>query len=180
MRPDTLTHERFKRWLLVALWTAFIYSIIPIGRPLANYFEKATQFEFLLNLGYIAIVFSLIVILFWKRGFKRLFTYFVFIGSLLLFSLLMFTTRFPVEKIHLVEYCLLSIFIFRAVYIDFRNLFAWLITIVAVSFIGWGEEFIQYFVPNRVYDIFDIALNTTGGFFGLIFTSLVLLDRKLS
>jgi len=180
MRPGALSQERFKRWLLVAVWTAMIYSIIPIGRPLATYFEKATPFEFLLNLGYIGIVFSLIVILFWKRGFQHLFTYFLFIGSLLLFSFLMFKTRFPVEKIHLVEYCLLSIFIFRAVYIDFRNVFAWLITLVAVTFIGWGEEFIQYFVPNRVYDTFDILINTVGGLFGLIFTSLVLLDRKLS
>lgn len=90
----------------------------------------------------------------------------------------MFFTRLPEEKIHVVEYGLLGWLIGWSLFepafsinrIGFAILLGWTI--------GLCDEIIQYFLPNRVYDIRDVTLNGLSTTLGLFFIGLSRLGQN--
>ena len=83
----------------------------------------------------------------------------------------------PIERIHFVKYGLLAILIFAGQ--SGNNTLRKLIpAIILSSSLGCIDESIQYFVPNRVFDMRDILLNLTGSLYGAVFISLTLLWRQ--
>ena len=85
----------------------------------------------------------------------------------------------PIERIHFVKYGLLSILIFAGQ--KGSNTLAKMIPAIVLSIsLGCLDESIQYFVPNRVFDMRDILLNFTGSLYGAVFISLSLLWRQSS
>ncbi|HEV8267544.1 MAG TPA: VanZ family protein [Thermoanaerobaculia bacterium] len=72
------------------------------------------------------------------------------------------------ERVHFVEYGLLALLFRRA--LSFRRgpaaqyVLAWILA----SAVGWGDEAIQLVVPNRYYDLRDVAMNAVGAFLALV------------
>ena len=71
------------------------------------------------------------------------------------------------ERSHLIEYGVVAAFIHEALeerasqgrFVPFRSVLA----VVAAALIGVVDEFIQHFIPNRVFDPLDIFFNTMAG-----------------
>ena len=67
------------------------------------------------------------------------------------------------ERTHLIEYSVLTIFIHRALIVRYQDKHKGLyITILALLLsltIGVFDEFIQVFIPNRVFDMADFLFN---------------------
>jgi VanZ family protein len=58
--------------------------------------------------------------------------------------------------------------------------FSFLVVILIVPWIlGWVDEGIQWFLPNRVYDLVDVGLNAAFGLMAIVASLVVGLARKL-
>ncbi len=71
-----------------------------------------------------------------------------------------------VEKIHFVEYGILAFMLYMAMKTHIRSDLIYLLSLIIIIVIGWGDEGIQYILPGRLYDFRDVVLNTLSG--GLI------------
>jgi len=72
----------------------------------------------------------------------------------------------PISRIHLVEYSILMWLLFLALKTDFVGLKLYGLAISMLFIIGLVNEFLQLFLPQRVFDINDIFNNMLGGYLG--------------
>jgi hypothetical protein len=71
--------------------------------------------------------------------------------------------RYPEEAVHLLEFGLLSYFLFRAFSHRIRDWTVYITTSLCVLFIGMIDEFIQWVIPGRIWDYRDIGINALAG-----------------
>ena len=77
-------------------------------------------------------------------------------------------SRFPAERLHLLEYGLLAYLILRALQIDLadRPAYAW--SLVLTTIVGLGDEIIQLVLPQRFFEFKDVFLNMVSGGLALL------------
>jgi len=80
--------------------------------------------------------------------------------------------RFPAERLHLLEYGFMAYLLCRALLLDMRPraAYAWALSLTAA--IGFGDETIQWVLPQRFFELKDVALNVAAGSLGLAFMGL--------
>lgn len=166
----------------MALCILLIYSTLYFVRPVCDYLQANTPFSFVVNS---ALMFCLLW-LGWlyfnpdfalsgvkRRGFSKKISlsFFGVVSALCLVMIIIL--RIPEEKIHLLEYGVLAFLIFRALRLDINERPAFFWALVLGFLFGWGDEGIQYLLPNRYYQLKDVLLNGLGCVFGLAFTRLL-------
>jgi VanZ family protein len=72
----------------------------------------------------------------------------------------------PEEAIHVAEYGVIGIFVYRALSHRCRDYSIYLIAALIVGMIGVLDEYIQWVVPSRVFDLRDIRTNFIAGGLG--------------
>ena len=161
-----MTKDTLKIWRVPLLWIVFIYSTIPIARPIINFFES------LINLnGVIRSIAVLWIGLIIGVTVKTAKVHRGMVGlSLLalggLFVGALFIPGQPAEKLHFFEYSLLAVFVQRAFITQgTRQWPLWTLLISLAA--SLGEETLQFFYPGRVFDLLDVLYNTAGSAFGL-------------
>jgi len=71
---------------------------------------------------------------------------------------------FPGEKLHLLEYGVLAALLLAALRERWGDGSAAPAAAIALTgILGWGDEVLQYFLPDRVYDLRDVAFNALSG-----------------
>jgi hypothetical protein len=88
----------------------------------------------------------------------------------------------PAERTHLFEYGLLAVLVHQALTERHRNggrvpvpaVFA----IVVSALLGWLDEGVQAFLPNRVYDIRDVGVNALAGFMAIVASVVIAWARR--
>lgn len=80
----------------------------------------------------------------------------------------------PIERIHIIEYGVLSIMLFRLCVHYTHPVFAAFQSLFLASLAGCVDEGIQYFLPNRFFALGDIYLNVIGAVVGLLYFSIYL------
>jgi VanZ family protein len=98
--------------------------------------------------------------------------------AMIYYWLLRYQCRFPAERLHLFEYGLLAYLLHGAIRFDFPEMKAYALGFSVSSLFGLLDEVIQYFLPNRVFELRDVATNVIASALGLIITWL--LFRKTS
>jgi len=78
--------------------------------------------------------------------------------------------KYSVEKIHYIEYGLLTLVAARALRNDFQSLAAALLSLMMTFLVGLADEFLQFLNPNRVGEFRDIFTNLNAGFWALLLT----------
>jgi hypothetical protein len=73
----------------------------------------------------------------------------------------------PVGRIHLVEYALLAVLILRTIPLP-RKGPHYAFALAAAAAVGVLDEVVQYFLPDRVFDSYDIALNAAAAALGVL------------
>lgn len=119
----------------------------------------------------IFIVFYLIA----KRKAIRNFVWLIILASAYTWGLS--RLELPIERIHFIEYGLLSILIFRALRHNLRDKSIYVWSGIAVFCLGLLDEGIQYLLPNRVYDTRDVIVNGIAGILGLLLIGLCFQPR---
>ena len=155
---------RWKFLFLSLVCLGFIYATLPFARSLVNILyqvEGVAWWRRVANL-FLGLSFGwFLFVALRSRGIKA-------VGILLAGASLLFygwhLSR-PVEKVHLLEYAILGSLWERS----FSGTWGWLLALVAVSLSGIVDETIQYFLPNRVFDVRDIFMNVISGVYGVWF-----------
>lgn len=85
--------------------------------------------------------------------------------------LLKYHCKFPAERLHLIEYGLLAYLLYRALWLDLPRAPAYVLGFLISSAFGFLDEVIQHILPNRVFELRDIATNVIASALGLLAVS---------
>jgi len=165
---DMNKHLRRKYWGHVFIWVICIYSTLSIVRPICEFLKETLPFSFLTNLLLGLLLFVVIIVLTAKIKIRSRLGYLLLLTTVLLYIYSFNQIQYPEEKIHFAEYGLLSYLIYKALRVDFKNVQAFIGAFLLTSALGWGDEGIQYILPNRYYQINDVLLNIWSGALGLL------------
>ncbi len=171
---------------LLLLYVYLIYSTLSVTPVWSDNLENifGPLFNKVIDSFIIALGSALLIIFYKNIECKGIMG---FLGVIVIFliyaALIVYLTPTIAEKVHLLEYGLLSYLALRVFSAnggsasggkDMRSCdVAYLYTIGTVAVIGYIDEFIQKFLPNRFYDINDVILNILSGLLGLILINLL-------
>ena len=158
---------KLKAWLWVLLCSLAIFSTIPVARSIQKFISHTIgrmfftySVVFIVSCGLVVLLY-LFVFTFKVRKISQ-YVWLVICASSYVFLTFEFH-RYPEEATHLIEYGVLSYFIFNALQYETRDWTIYIITILIVFFIGTTDEFIQWMIPKRYWDFRDIGTNVAGG-----------------
>ena len=163
------------RITLTLAYLLCIYTTLGIARPILNYLRST---EILIPLIITLFAGSMPAALFWRyRAITRKqFISRIFLIIFLLCSALLISAQ-PEERLHFLTYGLagwllcwsLEEFSFPSgSSTNYKRLFVnWLLPFFLVWTAGTVDELIQWWLPNRVFDIRDILFNGTAGMTGV-------------
>jgi VanZ family protein len=151
-------------WVLIFIYIGFIYATLPLARSVLNYLYGLLG-KFYLSVGVnLALIGAMVVLLyfFMKKGFKNLLYMALPAGILLAISL---TLERPEERVHFIQYGLLGFLVYKG----FESSGTLKVPLAGgfVFLVGSVDEIIQWFLPNRVGDLRDVAFNFLGGIAGI-------------
>lgn len=173
--------QRRRAWLVVIIFVALIYSTLGIIRPVCEFLREqgilVATINILLGISFFVFI-GIILLLRLKKVIVKKQTFFILMLVLVVYLFIVGLVRFPEEKVHFIEYSFLAFLIYRALRVDLSGFFLYFVGFLLVFLIGWCDEIIQYFLPNRVYDIRDVFMNGIAGFFGFIFIFLITKDSR--
>jgi len=162
--------ERCQAWGAALAYIAFVYATVPVFPAIWDRLRDHTEGA-IAHLG-IAVIAALALGLadrvrraVGRRAWEPyavLAVVFVAYGYLLA----RFST-FPAERLHLVEYGLVSVFLVRALRLDLPPRTAYLASLVLTTVVGFGDECIQWALPQRFFELKDVQLNAISGALGL-------------
>jgi len=150
-------------WTVVTLYTASIYGTLGVAVKLWRSFDSAVGGRgmtgvYILCGAAVAAVFIYMAAVRRERSVTK---YVYTAGFLTLLFALSRITPLPTEKVHLVMYGALGAMVYKALSADMART-DWRVYVlgaVLCSAIGLGDEIIQGFLPERVFDWKDVTLN---------------------
>lgn len=155
----------WRSWLYVALWSLLIFFTIPFARALRNVISEHVGIEVFLyvtvvgvaTLGYFA--YSNLR----RRGLPPGAYVWLFgiVGAFIGYAY--YLRDIPEEAIHVLEYGVLGLLVFRALVHRVRDVSIYLIATLVVGLIGVIDEYIQWVIPSRVFDLRDVRTNVLAG-----------------
>ena len=166
--------DRAWMWGAVVMYTGVIYATLPVAPKLWGETFRLTQGRIAYSGPIIAAGFGMwLLIRVVSRGFGWK-TVLAVIGLAGIYVwLLMWLSRSPAERFHLAEYGLLSYLTFRAWRLDVGFGGAIIGGVIVASLLGVGDEFIQWSLPNRVFEWKDIGLNIGSSSLGIVLVALL-------
>jgi hypothetical protein len=171
---DTLRWNWYS-WLWVFLCAVAIFSTVPLARRVQGYVSHTIGREFPTYLV-LFIILSLFTTLLYFFVFrmniksKSQYAWLIISSGAYIYTTLQLR-KYPEEAIHLLEFGLLSYFLFRALSHRIRDWTVYITTPLCVLFIGTIDEFIQWVTPGRIWDYKDVGINALAGVFFVLAVS---------
>jgi len=156
-----------KEWLWTLLYALIIFFTIPVSRKIQGFIYNLFGRQFFTYSVIFVVICGLAVFLcffIFKLKIKNISQYvwiFICAGLYIYFTIRL--KRYPEEATHLIEYGLLSYFVFKALSHRIHDWTVYITTILIVSFIGTIDEAIQWMTPRRYWDFRDVGINILGG-----------------
>ncbi len=169
-------------WSLIACYVTLIYSTLYIMRPILNFMRLTLKGY--LNLSVVVmflIILTLIlayIVNYRERYGVSQYLWFSFICCL--YGLALCIVDVPAEKIHFIEYGVLSALIYLALTHDINNISIYFLSSLIVFVFGAIDEVIQWVLPNRIFDIRDLVMNGTAGILVQLLIAMVISKRKVA
>jgi len=152
---------------LPTAWAAFLIIGATFFRPLLQFTKDTFGPSFAFNaVGTCAVAGCLWFL--WHTIKKRRYEDLRAVAVLLAAGAGSFLLPIPEERIHLLKYGLLASLLFRDLRLSTTGPLAGLLSVFGASWAGCLDEFVQYFTPNRVADVRDIAINAVGALIGTV------------
>ena len=152
-----------KHWLWAFLCSLGIFVIIPVAGPISKFIDNWLGREIT---GYIAlfVVVVALAILFhtfiFRLKIRRISQYLsLFATAAAFFYISLQILSSPAEIFHLFAYAFLSYLFFRALSHVIKDNTIYFTAALFGMFIGIIDECIQWMMPERVFDFYDIGLN---------------------
>lgn len=164
--------EKIRDWTIVFSYTLLIYISLPVMPGLWAKFARYAG-DFTNYIAGIVLAALGLYIVFYLISRRKGLCAFIWLGILAFFYTWgLSRLELPIERIHFIEYGLLSLFVFRALRhnINGKSIYLW--SGIAVFCLGFLDEGIQYALPNRVYETKDVIINGFAGVLGLFLIGL--------
>ncbi len=147
------------------LWSLVIFSTIPFARALTNAVDERIGLEvFLYATVFVALAGSVAALGNLRQRRLPLSAYlWLFAVSAAFIGYAYYLRDIPEEAIHVAEYGFLGFLVYRALVHRIHDYSIYLVGAVVVGLIGTIEEYIQWVVPSRVFDLRDIRTNFVAG-----------------
>jgi VanZ family protein len=164
------TLKRNKYWILVGIYVAIIYTTLSWMPTLVEW----AGWGFRYRLGFIVSMFLILILgryvfyLFFEKKVRRLSSWFLIFSVMAAYGYLLNILWIPQERLHLFEYGFLAFLVYKALKSDVKDGRICLYTSILVASFGCVDELIQFFLPNRYYDIKDILINAASGVMGAL------------
>lgn len=169
-------------WFLAAAWTAVIYVTIPFARFIQRTIQgDGSEFIFVV-IVVVAVVMAtvwLLAILWRRRAQMSRYLALVVIATSYVAIALLFLSQNGVEALHLVQYGVLAVLVLRALSHRIADVTAYFLAALIVAIAGYGDEFIQWLVPERYWGLRDIVLNASAGVLALLGVAFVVTPERL-
>lgn len=174
-RLQPLGEERVKAWCWMLGYIVLVYSTIPVFPRIWDGLRQHTG-DPIRHLGTIAVVSGGIWAthrLYRRLGWQQWRPYLVLALLLGAYGVLLVRFgQFPAERLHLLEYGLMGTILHRALTAqrpaDRRSDWtAYVIAWVGAIVIGFGDETIQWVLPQRFFELKDVGLNAISAALGL-------------
>ncbi len=163
---------RLGRWTVVLLYILLIFATIPyvpkIWGGLTQPLGKNTSM--LLNVVYGLSAFCLLLYSYFKLQKKSLIFYAAISLIFLCYAYLLKNLNVTIEKVHLLEYGVLSFLVCWAAKPTNKRILIYGVILGIVFLVGWTDELVQRVTPGRVYEFRDVLLNWKAGILGLLLT----------
>lgn len=163
--------HRCRAWGLALAFIALVYSTIPVFRTIWTRLSEHTQgANRHLGIIVVVVVGVAVVARVWRRvGLTQWVPYAALVGVFAAYGYVLFTfSQFPAERLHLLEYGLVGVLLFRALALDLPCNRAYLASFCLTVVIGVGDETIQWVLPQRFFELKDIQLNAVSAALGLL------------
>ena len=152
-------------WLWALVVVATIYATLSPAQELAAALRERNLLR--VTSGAVLLLVGVVIAVHWAKTRPGRREVGVGIGVAAVYLTLLIRLPVPEARSHLFEYGLVAMLIYHALSERRRNgrqaPVPWLLAIVATALLGWLDEGIQAFLPNRVYDLVDVGLNAIFG-----------------
>lgn len=158
--------QKILDWFLLIIYIGIVYGTLYHIRFLSNFLrtELGTWYSPIIN-SLIALVG--IVFLIGIRP-KRWVSYLFLIPILGIYAYLFKQLQLPEERIHFLQYGIMGFLSLKALMHSFLPPMLYLWAVGLTFLLGWIDEIIQGFLPNRIYDIRDVFMNGFAGILGIL------------
>ncbi len=154
------------KWILIICEILLIYSTLYIVRFITMFLRERGLLS--LTIYTMTAVFFLLVALYVLRLKPPILSILLLIPILGAYGVLFLKMKIPVERIHLLEYGLLGFMLTGVLNDRWRAGRSAGGALAGAATAGYVDEAIQYFLPNRVYDLRDVGFNALAGFSGIV------------
>ena len=150
------------------LWFGFIIATVPVGRGIVNALRGRALLGLGVTLGLIGMAVAAMAFVRWlhrRRLLSARQTLFAVLATVVILLLAQVPERAE-ERWHIVQYGILGVLCWGAL-----PLAGWrrgIAAILLAAAAGWLDEGVQYFLPDRVYDLWDVLLNAISGAAGVV------------
>lgn len=180
-RLSRLGVDRCRAWGAAIAYIAFVYATVPVFPAVWDRLRDHTEGA-IEHAGIAVIVVLALGMLDRVRrvtGKARWLPYAVLAAVFAAYGYLLarFST-FPAERLHLVEYGLVSVLLVRALLLDLSPRWAYLASLAMTAVVGFGDECIQWVLPQRFFELKDVQLNVISGGLGLLLARFALFGRS--
>ena len=163
---------RWRAWSVLALYVVVLYGLLPLGPTIGLGAIRTAPGAWLLGpgLGLIGAAVGVgLFVLLWRRGAPP-WAFAALVLAAIGYTLVFTSLRAQrLERTHLAQYGIAAWLAWRAVAPHVRSpLAGYLVAALIGTAIGWGDELIQAILPNRVYDLRDVAMNAAGAVLGVV------------
>lgn len=166
--------------MLAGIWTGLIYATLYIMRPVCEFFRQYSWFSFCVNGGIAFVIVLLVLVFVRKKYIRKPATYFLLFLVMTGYFFGMTLLSIPEERLHFIEYGVLAFLVYRALMLDFKNGESYFAAFIITSFVGLGDEGIQYLLPNRYYQLKDVCLNSVSAALGLALVYVICRDKRIN
>ncbi len=158
--------QRTQYWLQAFLWLTGIYTSIPFVRPLC----EALRERALLNVTIYASALMVAGLFIRSLGYSKrrdILTWLLLAMAMMFYAAGFYFIKIPEERLHFIEYGILSCLVHRAIRLDNEKVSAYLLSFLMTGLCGWGDEILQGLTPGRFYTLKDVELNAISAALGL-------------
>jgi hypothetical protein len=157
------TSDRERRlWFWALAVVAVIYSTLGLAGTLAEVLRENNLLGTVWFVGFLLVMVAIVGSGLKSRPGRR--EVWVVLGVAAVYGMAVARMGFsPEERTHLVEYGIVAVLIYEALSERLQNgrrvRSPAALALVMTALLGWLDEGIQALLPNRVYDIVDVAVN---------------------
>lgn len=170
---------RAKLRIVLALYLATIYSTLYVVRFVTNYLRDHHWLRPTVVVCFAVAAAGMVWLVFRDRRNRSVAVVLTLIGAAIVYACVIYPMDSPEEKIHFIEYGVVGLLADAASPASWSPRKRFLLCELFVVAAGWTDEGIQGLLPNRYYDLRDVAFNAAAGVMALTVLAVLRLVTRI-